>query len=137
MRGGGGMSLLGGFLLVGLGGAAGGLLRAWATAAVERWAGGRLPWGTLAVNVAGSLAAGAGAALALARGPDAGGAALGLLLGVGLLGSFTTVSAFALQVHALLARRRRRAASAYAALSLGLCLAAAAAGFGAARAAGG
>jgi fluoride exporter len=124
-----GMSLVGGFLLVGLGGAAGGLVRVWLTAAVDRLAGTVLPWGTLVVNLAGSCAA--GAALAAAGSAEPVQPALWLALVVGTLGSFTTVSAFALQVHALVAHDRRHAALAYAGLSVGLCPAFAAAGFAA------
>ena len=53
------------------------------------------PWGTLAVNIAGSLAMGVLAGM-LARGLVAGGEAARLLIGVGLLGGFTTFSAFSL-----------------------------------------
>ena len=52
------------------------------------------PWGTLAVNIVGSLAMGALAGL-LARGM-AGGETTRLLVGVGVLGGFTTFSAFSL-----------------------------------------
>ena len=53
------------------------------------------PWGTLAINILGSLAMGVLAGL-LARGLVAGGEAARLLIGVGLLGGFTTFSAFSL-----------------------------------------
>lgn len=53
------------------------------------------PWGTLAVNILGSLAMGVLAGL-LARGLVAGGDATRLLVGVGILGGFTTFSAFSL-----------------------------------------
>ncbi len=53
------------------------------------------PWGTLAVNIVGSLAMGVLAGM-LARGLVAGGEAARLLIGVGLLGGFTTFSAFSL-----------------------------------------
>lgn len=53
------------------------------------------PWGTLVVNIAGSLAMGVLAGL-LARGLVAGGETTRLLVGVGILGGFTTFSAFSL-----------------------------------------
>ena len=53
------------------------------------------PWGTLAVNIVGSLAMGVLAGM-LARGLVAGGEAARLLIGVGVLGGFTTFSAFSL-----------------------------------------
>jgi CrcB protein len=119
--------------LVAAGGAVGGLLRVWVTALVDRAAGGLLPWGTLAVNVSGSLLLGAGAGMALARGLEPAALPVWAALGIGVLGSYTTVSTFALQVHALARRERRGAALGYGALSLGLCLGAAAAGLGLGR----
>lgn len=53
------------------------------------------PWGTLAVNILGSFAMGVLAGL-LARGMVTGGESARLLLGVGVLGGFTTFSAFSL-----------------------------------------
>jgi CrcB protein len=122
------VSLTGSFVLVALGGAAGGLLRVWLTALVDRLLGPRLPWGTLAVNVSGSTLLGAGAGLVFANGIEPESLPLWAALGIGLLGSYTTVSSFALQAHALALGRRGRAALAYALLSLGLCLAGAAGG---------
>lgn len=122
------VSLTGSFALVALGGAAGGLLRVWLTALVDRLFGPRLPWGTLAVNVSGSTLLGAGAGMLVARGIEPTALPFWAALGIGLLGSYTTVSSFALQAHALLLGRRGRAALAYALLSLGLCLAGAAGG---------
>ncbi len=56
--------------------------------------GGRLPWGTAAVNVVGSLLLGLFTALAL------GGSATALL-GTGFCGALTTYSSFAVQTHRL------------------------------------
>ena len=53
---------------------------------------GRLPWGTVLVNVAGSFALGLFSGLALSGGVLA-------FLGVGFCGALTTYSAFAVQTH--------------------------------------
>jgi len=88
-------------LLVALFGALGAVARHLVVLIVDRRSAGRLPWGTLAVNLSGAAAIGALAALV--PGPGPGGGLVWLALGVGLLGAYTTVSAFALQTL-LLAR---------------------------------
>lgn len=113
-------------LLVALGGAAGSLARHFVTRLAERLAGDRLPWGTLAVNLSGAAAAGALAPLLLQDGVPP---SLWLAFGVGGLGSFTTVSGFALEMRGLVASGRRCAAGIYLFLSLFLGLAGAAAGW--------
>jgi CrcB protein len=92
-------------------GALGTLLRAGCNAAALRWLGDGFPWGTLAVNVAGSLVFGAIAGYARARG----GLPTGLetILLVGLLGGFTTYSSFAFQSFELFEQGRSAAALAY------------------------
>ena len=84
-------------LQVALGGALGAVLRYQTGGAVARWLGPSaavaFPWATLAVNVTGSFAMGLLAGW-LARHDGAEG--WRLLLGVGLLGGFTTYSSFAL-----------------------------------------
>jgi CrcB protein len=92
-------------------------------------AGPDFPWGTLVVNVSGAFAIGVLAAYAEARGLT-GKAPLWLLLATGLLGSYTTVSAFTLQALTLAHDRRRRTAFRYIALSFALCLVAVALGHG-------
>ncbi len=80
-------------LLVGLGGCVGSVLRYWLSGVVQQAAGAPFPFGTLAVNVLGSLAIGALSELADEHHlltPETHG-----LLVVGLLGGFTTFSAFA------------------------------------------
>jgi CrcB protein len=79
---------------------------------------GRLPWGTFAVNVAGSFLLGLLSAMAL----DGHAAAL---LGTGFCGGFTTYSAFAVQTHGL----GRWLGAAYAAATIAVSLAACALGF--------
>ena len=74
------------------------------------------PWATLAVNISGSLAMGLLAGW-LARFGSAG-EAWRLLLGVGVLGGFTTFSSFSLELGMLMERGQPSAAMLYAAASL-------------------
>jgi CrcB protein len=93
-----------------------------------------LPWGTFAVNILGGLAMGLLVGT-LARFGETGVPSqandLGLLLGVGLLGGFTTFSAFSLEAALMIERGQLLLASGYAigsvvasiaALFLGLAL---------------
>lgn len=84
-------------LLVALGGAIGSAARYGVGVAALRWLGAGWPWGTLAVNVLGGLAMGL---LAARAGPEQ--ESMRLLLGVGVLGGFTTFSAFSLETMRLL-----------------------------------
>ncbi|MDF1504376.1 CrcB family protein [Roseisolibacter sp. H3M3-2] len=95
-------------LLVAAGGAAGSVARFLVGRALAGVPGG-YPWGTLAVNVAGSLLL--GAVLARWPAPDA---EARLWLGVGVCGGFTTFSAFAAELVTLPPAR----AAVYAAASL-------------------
>ena len=74
------------------------------------------PFATLTVNILGSFAMGLLAGW-LAR-DGAGSESWRLLLGVGVLGGFTTFSAFSLEIVTLAQRGAIGAAAAYAALSL-------------------
>jgi fluoride exporter len=97
--------------LVMIGGALGAAARyqlgGWATRAF----GSAFPWGTLLVNLMGGFLIG----LLFAR---AGGEPARLLLGVGLLGGFTTFSAFSLETIQLLERGTNVSALAYVAASV-------------------
>ena len=84
-------------LLVALGGAVGAMARYGVGLGAARLFGLAFPWGTLAVNVVGGLAMGL---LAARTGPDQ--EALRLALGVGVLGGFTTFSAFSLETVRLM-----------------------------------
>ncbi len=120
------------WLAIGLGSAVGGVLRHGLTEAVARVAGGPLPWGTIAVNASGSLAMGAVAALAA----GAGGAgpwppALRHAALTGLLGGFTTFSAFSYQTVELAAAGDWRSAGLNVGLSVAVCLVACWSGYAA------
>ncbi|MCX7285975.1 MAG: fluoride efflux transporter CrcB [Novosphingobium sp.] len=89
--------------IVALGGGIGAMLRYHAGRAVSTVAGPNMvfPWGTFLVNVAGSMLMGILAGW-LAR--EGGGESLRLMLGVGVLGGFTTFSAFSLETAMLMER---------------------------------
>jgi CrcB protein len=76
---------------IALGGAIGSVARWSVASAVHRWAGSTFPWGTLTVNAIGSLVIGALAALFMR---DALAAPARAFWIVGVLGGFTTFSAF-------------------------------------------
>lgn len=111
-------------LQVALGGALGAVLRYQTGGAVARWLGpsaaAAFLWATLAVNVTGSFAMGLLAGW-LARHDGAEG--WRLLLGVGLLGGFTTFSAFSLELLGLIERGAPGLALAYALVSVAAGLA--------------
>jgi fluoride exporter len=110
-------------LLVALGAALGASTRFWVAHHLD----GRTPWGTLLVNVAGSLvlgtAVGAGASADVIA-----------LLGTGFCGGLTTYSAFSVQTRDQAHGRHVRAGAAYAAATIVLALAACGLGFWVAQA---
>lgn len=103
-------------LLVAAGGATGSVLRYLVSVASVEWFGTGFPWGTLAVNVIGSAAIGVCGALGVSG-------EWRLLLVTGLLGGFTTFSAFSLETG-LLWERHPGLAALYVGASLTLGLAA-------------
>lgn len=98
--------------IVALGGGIGAMLRYHAGRAVTTVAGPNMvfPWGTFLINVSGSLLMGILAGW-LAR--EGGSESLRLLLGVGVLGGFTTFSAFSLETALLMQRGLYGMAGAY------------------------
>ena len=110
--------------LVFAGGGAGALLRHVLGRAMTGWFGPAamtaFPWATLTVNVTGSLAMGLLAGWLVRHGQDAAAASdhWRLLLGVGLLGGYTTFSSFSLEMMLLIERGQGGLAFAYAAISV-------------------
>ena len=119
-------------LLVALGGAVGSVARYLAVTAAARTFGTEFPWGTFAVNVAGSFAI--GAIMAAIAGWFDGSTDLRVLLVTGFLGGFTTFSAFSFEMLQLMQRQAYVAAFAYATASVLLSLLAAFLGYAAIRA---
>ena len=114
-------------LHVAIGGAVGAVLRYQLGRAMTVWLGGPamsiFPWATLAVNALGSLLMGMLAGWLVrhgAVGSGQGSEQLRLLLGVGLLGGFTTFSAFSLEMVLLIERGQFAIAGLYAILSFAL-----------------
>ncbi len=126
-------------MLVGLGGGLGAMLRFATVNQAARLLGAGFPYGTLLVNVIGSLLIGVVAGLILHRLPSE---ALAIdewraLLITGLLGGFTTFSAFSLDVMVLWERREMMAAVGYVGGSVILSLLAVVLGLALARGMGG
>ena len=113
-------------IAIGAGGAIGSACRYLVAGAITNAAGGGWPWGTLAVNVVGGLAIGA-LAEAFALRWEASPELRGFLL-TGILGGFTTFSAFSLETMAMLERQAWLPAVAYVAASVAASLLAAFAG---------
>lgn len=117
--------------LVGLGGFVGSALRFLASGWVHRFSGSQLPWGTLVVNVLGSLMLGFLAGMADLRQVLGPGQRVFLMIGV--LGGFTTFSTFALETVSLAQGGQSGRALANVAAHVVLGLSAAAAGYVGAR----
>jgi CrcB protein len=109
-------------LSVALGGGIGALARYQLGRLMTHWMGVQavttFPWATLACNAIGSLLMGVLAGFLARHGQ--GGEQLRLLLGVGLLGGFTTFSAFSLELTLLMERGHWTLVFIYIALSLAL-----------------
>lgn len=110
-------------LLVAVGGAAGSVARYLVGAAALRWIGPGWPWGTLTVNLVGGLLMGLVTGW-LAQAGAGRQEALRVLLAVGVLGGFTTFSAFSLETALMIEKRAYGQAFSYTAASVVLALAA-------------
>jgi fluoride exporter len=104
------------FLLVFIGGGIGSVLRYAVNQASAAHLGMAFPWGTLFVNIAGSFAIGAVASWFAVR--VEGGDMTRLFLTTGVLGGFTTFSAFSLDAALLWERGQTTAAVLYIAASV-------------------
>ncbi len=105
------------YLLVGVGGALGAMARYGASSLFPP----TFPWATLAINIAGSFLMGVLAA-ALAKFLPGWQAEARLFVGVGILGGFTTFSAFSLDAVALFERGAIWQAALYVAASVILAI---------------
>lgn len=110
------------FLVV-LGGGIGAGLRHGVNLGAARLLGTEFPWGTFAINVVGSFLIGVVAAWFAFR-SEAAAQSLRLFLTTGILGGFTTFSAFSLDFALLYERGEFLAAAGYVVGSVGLSLAA-------------
>ena len=110
------------FLLVAAGGALGSGLRHLTNVAALRLFGPAFPWGTLSVNVVGCLAMGVFVELLARR--FGGSAELRLFVATGILGGYTTFSAFSLDFAVLYGRGALVQAFAYVAGSVVISIAA-------------
>ena len=120
-------------LLVFLGGGIGAAARHGVNVAAARWLGTAFPWGTLAVNIVGSLAMGLLAAWFAFR-ADAGLTQHArLFLTTGILGGFTTFSAFSLDAVVMWERNAFIMAGVYVVVSVLVSILALFAGFAAVR----
>ena len=118
-------------LAIAAGGALGALLRYWTSIAVHGRFGAAFPYGTLAVNVLGSLLMGflyIWLTDRMATGP-----AVRAFLLIGLLGAFTTFSTFSMETLNLVESGQPGKALANVLISVTVCFAAAGAGVLAAR----
>lgn len=120
--------------LVMLGGSLGAGARHLVNSMVTRLAGAAFPWGTFSINIAGSFAMGLLAGWLAFR--SGGGPHLRLFLATGVLGGFTTFSAFSLEAVLLWERGALGAAAGYVAGSVGLSIVGLAAGLAIMRALG-
>lgn len=114
-----------GYLLVFIGSGIGGVLRYGVNLCAARW-GALFPWATLLVNVVGCFAMGLVAGWLVTRGPS--GQAWRLFMATGVLGGFTTFSAFSLEVLQLWERNQPGQAVVYVLASVCVSIVAVAAG---------
>lgn len=110
------------YLLVATGSALGGTLRYWLSGLIANWVGQTFPWGTLVINVTGSVVIGLFATL---TGPDGRVFVPGewrQFFMVGVCGGYTTFSSFSLQTLTLAQDGQWLWAGLNILLSVALCL---------------
>jgi CrcB protein len=119
------------YLWVAIGSGFGGVARLGCTELVTRVTGHRFPWGTLLINILGSLVIGYVAGFA-GRAHPLGDPTVAVFLMVGVCGGYTTFSAVSLQTLTLAQEGAGRRAALYVVASVLLCVVATALGFAAA-----
>ena len=119
------------YVAIAVGGSLGAVSRYWMSTSIYQWLGFGFPWGTLAVNLLGSLTMGFLSELLVDRIHVSDEIRIGLL--AGFLGSFTTFSTFAIDVLQLGSNQSEVKAILYILLSVLLCILGALAGLLAAK----
>jgi CrcB protein len=127
------MSQLYGTALVFLGAGVGGSIRHLLNLLIQRTMGDGFPWGILVINVTGSLAMGLAAGYFESRDASGGASAARIMLTTGLLGGYTTFSAYSLDAMALMEKGAYGLAALYVVGSVVLALVACGFGLAAAR----
>ena len=110
------------YLWIALGSALGGAGRYWCSGVIARHIGETFPWGTLTVNVVGSLLIGLLATVSEQDGRLLMSTTMRQFFMIGLFGGFTTFSSFSLQVLNLVRDGQWIPASLYIGGSVALCL---------------
>lgn len=108
--------------LVFVGGGVGAVARYGTTLVSVAMFGPHFPWGTLAINVVGSTVMGAFAGFLMTRAPGTGSDAFRLFFMTGILGGFTTFSAFSLDAIVLWERGAVLASIGYVLASVGVSI---------------
>ena len=108
------------YIAIAIGGSLGAVSRYWVSTTTYRWLGLEFPYGTLMVNLSGSLAMGFLSVLLIHRFNISEELRIGLL--AGFLGSFTTFSTFAIDTLQLADNDTLFKAIAYILLSVLLCV---------------
>jgi fluoride exporter len=121
------------YLLVFLGAGIGGALRHGVNVGCARVCGAAFPWGTLTVNVLGSFLMGALAGWLAFKANEGWSQPLRLFLTTGILGGFTTFSAFSLDAVLIWERGQNGLAATYVAASVLLSIVGLVAGLGLVR----
>lgn len=111
------------FVLVAAAGGVGAAARLLMDGLIRAWIGDRLPWGTIAINLSGSLLLGLFVGLTATAAPP-----WSIVAGTGFLGGYTTFSTASIETVRLLQRRRVAAALLAGPLQLALATALAVAG---------
>jgi CrcB protein len=113
---------MGAYVAVAVGGAMGSVARFWLAGVMTTLTGPRFPWGTLLINVLGSLVIGLVAAATLTPERIAMHPTMRVFLMTGVCGGFTTFSAFSLQTLELMQGGELVPAFGYAVGSVVLCV---------------